>query len=60
MSNDAADRLEKLLDVAIAALRSDDEDSTLMALDEALKTAESLPRKDAVPCVICLPDQSRG
>lgn len=58
MSHIEADRLEKLLDAALDALRDEDDDVALMALDEALKEANRLPKKD-VPPVICLPDESR-
>lgn len=40
-----ADRLMKLLDVGLDALRQGDGDGTLMALEEALKTAKAMPQK---------------
>ena len=52
-----ADRLERLLDVALSSLRDDnDEEAALLALQEALKTAQSLPAGSDQP--ICLPDLS--
>lgn len=56
---DDVDRLEKLLDVALAAFRAGDDDSTLMALKEASKTADKLPKKASPSDVIYLPDGSR-
>lgn len=54
-ANDEADRLLNLLDIGLEQLRKGDGDSTLLALQEALKTAERMPKKADV---ICLPDQS--
>ncbi len=39
------DRLEQLLDVGLAALRGGDDQAAILALQEAMKTAESLPQK---------------
>lgn len=48
--NDIADRLMKMLDVGINAMKSGDELGALLAVKEAHKVAASLP--------ICLPDRS--
>lgn len=43
--DEAVERLEKLLDVSLKALREDgDEEAALLALQEALKTATGLPK----------------
>lgn len=55
-ADDEEDRLMKLLDVAINAVRQDDEVGALMALEAGLKSARNLPQK---PQVFYLPDQSR-
>lgn len=55
MSEDAADRLMKMLDVGLEALRNGDGDGTLLALSEAQKIADALPKRADV---ICLPDRS--
>lgn len=52
-----ADRLMALLDVGLEQLRKGDGQSAILALQEALQTAERLPKKADV---ICLPDQSGG
>jgi Tfp pilus assembly protein PilF len=39
------DRLEQLLDVGLAALKGGDDQAALLALQEALKAADSLPKK---------------
>jgi hypothetical protein len=51
------DRLMQLLDVGLTELRKGDGQTTVMVLEEALKTAERLPKKS--DAVIHLPDQSR-
>ena len=56
MTNDDADRLLNLLDVALAQVRNGDDESALLALQEGLATAQRMPKKDAV---IYLPDLSR-
>ena len=56
-ANDEADRIMRLLDIGIAAVRADDGATALMAVKEAYETAERMPRKpsaDAIP----LPDRS--
>lgn len=53
--DEIAERLLQLLDVGLAAVRDDDEDAALLALQEAMKTAERLPKKGETPDVICLP-----
>lgn len=57
--NDAeriAERIAQLIDVATTAIRNDgDEEAALLALQEAVKTAERLPQKVSAPDVICLP-----
>lgn len=53
MADDEYDRIMKLLDVGINAVRNDDGTGAIMALEAALKSAEKLPQ------VIHLPDQSR-
>lgn len=50
-----ADRLERMLDIALAAVRAGDGDAALMALAEAEETAKRLPGKANPPEVICLP-----
>jgi hypothetical protein len=41
-----ADRLERLLDLALSYLRDDgDEEAALLALQEATKAAEALPKR---------------
>lgn len=54
-ANDEADRLMTLLDVGLQELRKGDGQSAILALQEALQTAERMPKKASV---ICLPDQS--
>jgi hypothetical protein len=51
------DRLMQLLDVGLTELRKGDGQTTVMVLEEALKTAERRPNKS--DAVIHLPDQSR-
>lgn len=51
------DRLMALLDVGLEQVRRGDGQSAVLALQEALQTAERLPKKAGV---ICLPDQSGG
>lgn len=56
--NDAdaeADRLMKMLDMALDAVRGGDGDAALLALMEAEETANRLPKKASPPEVICLP-----
>lgn len=48
------ERLMKLLDVGIEAVRAGDGDGAIMALEAATKVADALPKK---PDVICLPAQ---
>jgi len=43
--DDLFERLMKLLDVGLDALREGDGDGTILALKEAVKTAEQLPKK---------------
>lgn len=50
------ERLMKLLDIGLDAVRSGDGDGAIMALEAATKVADALPEK---PEVICLPDRSR-
>lgn len=40
-----ADRITQLLDVALMALKANDADGAILALEEALKTVEALPTK---------------
>lgn len=40
-----ADRLDQLLDLVLAALKADDMHAAVMALEEAVKTAQKLPQK---------------
>lgn len=54
-ANQEADRLLALLDVGLEQIRKGDGDAALLALQEALKSAERLPKK---PSVIHLPDLS--
>lgn len=56
-ANEEADRLMALLDVGLVQLRKGDGQSAILALQEALQTAERMPKKADV---ICLPDQSGG
>jgi hypothetical protein len=44
-TDQAADRLLELLDIGLKQLKSGDGDSALLALQEALKTANRLPKK---------------
>lgn len=44
-SNEKAERLEKMINIATQALRDDDEEAALLAIEEALKAAEALPKK---------------
>ena len=58
MPNDAdaeAERLMKMLDAALEAVREGDGDAVLLALKEAEETAGCLPKKADPPDVICLP-----
>lgn len=54
-ADDEADRLMQLLDVGLDQLRKGDDRMALLAVQEALKSAERLPRERDV---ICLPDRS--
>lgn len=54
-ANEEADRLLNILDVGLAQLREGDSQSAILALQEALQSAERIPKKAGV---ICLPDQS--
>ena len=42
-ADEQTDRLEQLLDVGLAALKGGDDESALLALQEALKTIEAIP-----------------
>ena len=59
MPNDNADaeaeRLMKMLDMALEAVRDGNGDAALLALMEAEDTANRLPKKASPPDVICLP-----
>lgn len=58
MGGDAEfDRIMKLLDIGLEALRTGDGDGAEMALDEALKVAKALPQK---PVIIVLPDRTKS
>ena len=57
MSEDAADRLLRLLDIALGEMRSGDGESACLVLKEAEETARRMPKKNDV---ICLPDLTRG
>lgn len=50
------ERLSKLLDVGLDALKKDDFLGAELALKEAAESAQRLPKK---PEVICLPDLSK-
>lgn len=54
-ANEEADRILKLLDIGIEAVRAGDGDMALLILQESLATAQRLPQK---PGVIYLPDRS--
>lgn len=54
-TNDECDRLMRLLDVGLDALRNDDPQIAEMALKSALDSANRLPKKS----VIELPDRSK-
>lgn len=54
-ADEEADRLLALLDVGLQQLRKGDGQSAVLALQEALQTAQRMPKKADV---ICLPDQS--
>lgn len=43
--NEKADRIMQLLDVAFDQVQAGDGEMTLMALDECLKVAQSIPKK---------------
>lgn len=59
-SDDEYDRVMKLLDVGMAALKSGDGDGTIMALNAATEAAKRMPKR--LPNVICLsgPKESSG
>jgi hypothetical protein len=61
MSADDAefDRLMKLLDLGINAVRAGDGDTALMAAAEGVKSAEKLSELSHKK-VICLPDQTKA
>ena len=52
-----ADRLGKLLDLALQTLKSGDEEGALLMLMEANVAADKLPK---LPDVIALPDETKG
>lgn len=56
-ADEEADRLMALLDVGLEQVRRGDGQSAILALQEALRTAERMPKKTGV---ICLPDRSGG
>lgn len=50
-----ADRLMRLLDIALDGVRRGDGDTAILALQEGVETANRLPKRAAV---IALPDRS--
>lgn len=55
-ADEEADRLMQLLEVGIDEVRRGDGQMALLALKEALKTAERIPKKGGA---ICLPDRPK-
>lgn len=57
-TDDDFDRLMKLLDVGLEALKTGDGDGTIMALQVATDVADKMPKK--AQSAICLPGPTEG